>query len=455
MTAAYPASESPLVRTAEPPSRSFGTHWREWYAPLLLVFLPAAASLAFGAVEGWAWGTVSLGGLLLLLVWLVPAIARGRLSIAPNPLYAPALLFGLLAAFQWLSRRSLDPGATELDLVRLTGYGIFFFLAANLLATPRQLRRYAQAAAIFGFLLALFAIVQLLTFNGKIYWIFETRFGGYIVGPYVNHNHYAGLMEMLLALTVGLLLDRGVARERKPLVAFCGVVMAVSLILSGSRGGLVSFLFQVIFFFCLMLRGSRLATGARIGRAWFAVPLLAVILIGFLWLDPGNISRRYAHFMNQSLAGEVGLELRPQATLDTLAIFLDHLPLGVGLGAFPAVFPQYCRFPMFRLWNYAHNDIAQVMAEMGVPGTLLLIWFFAALFRKGMLRAADWPRQAGAGVRLGALLGCAGIFVHSFVDFNLHIPANAFWFFSLAGLATATGQGGLEAGSDVQRMRPK
>ncbi len=446
LAAAYPASESPLGSAAEAPF----SRWREWYAPLLLVVLPAAASLAFGGVEGWAWGIVSLGGLLALLVWLVPAIARGRLSIVPHPLYAPVLLFGLLAAFQWVSGRSVDPGATEMGLIRLIGYGIFFFLAANLLETPRQLRRYAQAATIFGFLLALFAIVQLLTFNGKIYWLVETRFGGWIVGPYVNHNHYAGLMEMLVALSVGLLLDRSVARERKPLLAFCGVLMAVSLILSGSRGGLVSFMFQVIFFFYLMVRGARLTSGARIRRAWFAVPLLAMILIGFLWLDPGSISKRYAQFMNQSLAGEVAMEKRLPATLDTLRIFHDNLPLGVGLGAFPAVFPQYCSFATFRLWTYAHNDIAQVMAEMGLPGTLLMIWFFAALFRKGIARSADWPRQAGAGVRLGALLGCAGIFFHSFVDFNLHIPANAFWFFSLAGLATA---GTLKAGLEAQDLR--
>jgi O-antigen ligase len=407
---------------------------------LLLVLLPAAASLAFGGVEGWAWGMVTLGGLLVLLVWLVPALARGQLSIAPNPLYVPMLLFGLLAAVQWVSRRSVDPGATEMGLVRLLGYAIFFFLAANLLETPRQLRRYAQAATIFGFFLALFAIVQMLTFNGKIYWTVEPRFGGWIVGPYVNHNHYAGLMEMLVALSVGLLLDRSVARERKPLIAFCGVLMAVSLILTGSRGGLVAFLFQVIFFFYLILRGVRLASAAPIRRAWFAVPVLAVILIGFLWLDPGSISARYAQFMNQSLAGEVALEQRVPATLDTLRIFRDHLPLGVGLGAFPAVFPQYCRFAMFRLWTYAHNDIAQVMAEMGLPGTLFMIWFFWALFRNGpprRARSADWLRQAGAGLKLGALLGCAGIFVHSFVDFNLHIPANGFWFFSLAGLSTA------------------
>ncbi len=146
------------------------------------------------------------------------------------------------------------------------------------------------------------------------------------------------------------------------------------------------------------------------------------------------------------------MEQRLPATLDTLRIFRDNLPLGVGLGAFPAVFPQYCRFAMFRLWTYAHNDIAQVMAEMGVPGTLLMIWFFAALFRKGLGRSADWPRYAGAGIRLGALLGCVGIFVHSFVDFNLHIPANAFWFFSLAGLATS---GWTQADGKANELRRK
>jgi hypothetical protein len=44
-------------------------------------------------------------------------------------------------------------------------------------------------------------------------------------------------------------------------------------------------------------------------------------------------------------------------------------------------------------------------------------------------------------LRLGATLGCIGLLVHSFSDFNLRIPANAAWFAFCAGLAMARGEG--------------
>jgi O-antigen ligase len=123
-------------------------------------------------------------------------------------------------------------------------------------------------------------------------------------------------------------------------------------------------------------------------------------------------------------------------TLDSLRMWRDHPVLGVGLGDFATAYPRYQTFPS-ELWiDHAHNDYAEAVAETGLVGALLillaLVFFLRLAFR-------DWGqpfRSQASWVRLGAAIGCCGLLVHSFLDFNLHIPANAAWFAVLAGIAT-------------------
>jgi O-antigen ligase len=122
-----------------------------------------------------------------------------------------------------------------------------------------------------------------------------------------------------------------------------------------------------------------------------------------------------------------------------LRIFRDHLATGTGLGTFEAVYPQYQSFVTDKTWTEAHNDYAQMLVETGLIGGLLallslLIFLHDAFWvglRSGLSGTPGW-------IQLGAALGCCGLLVHSFVDFNLHIPANAAWFSACAALGTLT-----------------
>jgi hypothetical protein len=40
-------------------------------------------------------------------------------------------------------------------------------------------------------------------------------------------------------------------------------------------------------------------------------------------------------------------------------------------------------------------------------------------------------------MQFAAALGCCGVLIHSFANFNLHIPANAAWFVVCAAVATS------------------
>jgi O-antigen ligase len=147
---------------------------------------------------------------------------------------------------------------------------------------------------------------------------------------------------------------------------------------------------------------------------------------------------------------------RREASLGALRIFGAHPWLGAGLGSYEIVSPRYRRAPSDVLWDHAHNDYAEALADTGLPGALLVLWslvlFFNSAFRahhSSLIthhsslepRTLDFgPWTLGLGVRLGAALGCLGLLVHSFSDFNLHIPANAAWFAFCAGLATTSHQ---------------
>src|SRR5258708_12505272 len=96
----------------------------------------------------------------------------------------------------------MDSIATRDDFILGCAYFILFTLAATLFSHAQERwSQFGRTITIYTLFLSLFAILQFLTAPDKIYWTIVPRWGGYIFGPYVNHNHYAGLMEMLVALT--------------------------------------------------------------------------------------------------------------------------------------------------------------------------------------------------------------------------------------------------------------
>jgi hypothetical protein len=168
-----------------------------------------AAPLAFGAVQAWAWASLAALACVLLFLWSVGCVRQGALKIVGSPLYLPGVLFLLLGTIQLFAHLTLDPIATRESLLKLVTDLVFFFLAGQLLATgsPRILRAFGLAVVVYAFSLALFAILQFFSSKGLIFWTVAAPGAG-IFGPYVNRNHYAGLMEMLIPLAAGYVLSR-------------------------------------------------------------------------------------------------------------------------------------------------------------------------------------------------------------------------------------------------------
>ena len=91
-----------------------------------------------------------------------------------------------------------------------------------------------------------------------------------------------------------------------------------------------------------------------------------------------------------------------------------------------------------KIVNHTHNDYLEAAAETGIVGILCCAWFLAMLFWHSLRQVLRSDRSFAAALHLSGLIACTGFLVHSMVDFNLHIPANALLFFWMAFLATAS-----------------
>ncbi|HYL84946.1 MAG TPA: O-antigen ligase family protein [Candidatus Angelobacter sp.] len=391
----------------------------------LVVFAVAA----HGGVEDWARAILEIGAGLLFFIWALRFYFNEKPPLAFSPLLPPLAGFFLVALGQWFFHTTASPFHTRVELMLLLADLLLLFLAVQAFRSLEDWRGFVWFAMGFGFLVAVFGILQHLTFNGKLYWFRELRYGGIPFGPYANRNHFAGLMELLLPLSLVPLVLGRVRRERWAVVGLFAILPVAAILLSASRGGIVSFAAQLALLALVMMR-----SGAIRGKhllAGGAVLLLALTIV--TWLGVDRILQRFSSL--QLL--EVSEGKRASMRRDTWHIFLDHPMVGTGLGTLQVVYPQYETGYDGKIVNHTHNDYLEALAETGVLGGLCCAWFLAALASHSLWRLRRFPDSFAGALQLSAMVACAGILVHALVDFNFHIPSNLLLFFLMAHLATA------------------
>jgi O-antigen ligase len=396
----------------------------QWVLTLGLCAVLIFAVLAFGAVEKWSTFVFEAGTAVLVLVWAGKQLVSRKLELSKNSLYLPAVLFFGLILAQVVLRQSAYGYVTEYEVLKYVSYGILLLIAAESVREEHARKMFGQVMIVFGALYAFFALAQSLTANGRIFWVHGTQFPGSIYGSYVNRDQYAGLLEMLVPIPFVLSMGNVLKGGKRVLVGFCAVLMASTIFLSGSRGGMLTFVIEMLFFLALTVgkgRSPRLALGS--------IALCVLILSLLIFLDKGKVLGRL---------GDLSPGIRLDIVKDSLRMFSKRPVGGWGLGTFPTVYPSYRSFYTNQFVNEAHNDYVQLLVETGLLGFALMLWFLARLYQHGLPTSRRWEFQWDAAVSLAALLGCTGILLHSLVDFNLQIPANAALFYSLCGLAAST-----------------
>jgi O-antigen ligase len=429
------------------------------------------SALLYGTVHYWSLALFEIGACIIVLLWMVDAWRSHRLRISRSPLQWPLIGLLLLGLVQLLPLRSytdagalsappvsslaLDPYSTRLALVQILALFIYFAAALAYIDSPKRLRLIVRTVTIFGFLLALLGLIQSFTSPDKIYWLKELP-QSIPFGPFYNRHHFAGYMELALALPLGLLLSGAIESDKRPLYIFAVVMMGIALISTGSRGAMISLVAEAVFLVAFASfrreRGAKSAgekskrVSAMLMRAGLALALVLALFGGAVLFGGESALSRLFGTVNSS-DPTTG---RAHFWSTTLEIIRDHPVMGVGLGSYGLAYTQYdSRNGLFRL-EQAHNDYLQVMADAGIIGVGLAIFFIIALFRMGFARREtdDLFRR---GVATGALAGCFAVLVHSFFDFTLHTTANALLFLMLATFATINGR--VEQPSQRRRQR--
>ena len=420
----------------------------------LVTVIPIVSAIAYGAVDALALGVLFILAALIFVLWIIDAFKSGKFAYSGDSIQIPVIGLIVIASVQLLPIAGADPSvpplavsaartltvepyATRFFLIQAFVYLIFFSAALVYVPGGRRLKRIATTIVVFGTALAFFGILQRLSMPDSIYGLRETP-QAIPFGPYVNQHHFAALMLMTSGIALGLLLGSGTGRERKIFVALAAGIMGMAIVFTGSRGGLMSYVFVVTFTAAASFvrkRSSARDEDEQIDRrnrnilvAGAAAGLVVLILGSVLFLGGQDALLRGVGL--QYSEGDI-TSGRLHFWQVALKIFQENPVLGSGLNSFGVAFSQIDTWNgRFRVEN-AHNDYVQMLADGGILGFACVAAFVFLLVRKGIRSIASQTDGMRRSIITGAMAGCVGILVHSFLDFPLRTPANAFLFLLL------------------------
>ncbi|GAK51919.1 hypothetical protein U14_03165 [Candidatus Moduliflexus flocculans] len=453
---------------------------------VLLIYLP----LAFG---GMAEGTLPLMELwiaLLMVIWLFKAFAHrhqdrhhpdlpkemSAVRVVSSPIWLPCgLLLGLILlqclplpqlAIRWLSPAtyrlyadaaatinvplpaflplSVCSYATMTEWRELLAYIMVFALMVHNIRSPRQIRRLALLIIAVGLFESLYGMVEYFSGRHQIFFIKKTA-SLMVSGTFVNKNHFAGYLELVIPLAFSVLFARLNERSQASskwfirvfdekymkilLTSFILLILIAGLFLSGSRGGIISFTGGMA---CLLL----ISFQQRHLRKKTFVVLCLFLFAGVIAFTLGHDALIKRLQTLQNLDADTSLQLRLNYWSDALTITRHFPAFGSGFGTFAHIQPMYQRIPSELTVEYAENDYLQTLSETGIFGMILVLSIILLYVRSTW---SAWKRQQSRWAIIltaGGFSALCSLLIHSAMDFNLQIPSNACLFTVIAAMTT-------------------
>ncbi|HET6862343.1 MAG TPA: O-antigen ligase family protein [Pyrinomonadaceae bacterium] len=430
-----------------------------------LLALIVIAALPYGTAQPWWKALFVCGVFSICIVALIEHALNDSAKSKGMFLVVPLICLSIFAFLQTLPLRratpiegltsspsftaiSADPYQTRFFALQLLALATVLALLYRYAATDSRIRWLVYVTLSVATLSAIFGLVRQTTQHGTGFILpFLEPDQGY--GQFINRNHFAYLMEMAFGLGLGIALAGGVKRDRVLLNVALLLPIWMALVLSNSRGGILAMLTQVILAALILVRGSRLShvdqngltriQSSRLFKTVLVVALVFGLVGGTIWVGGDPLVKSF-----QSASNELNPETqsaysgasRNEIWRATLKMFTANPILGVGLGGYWIGITAYHDASGMVTPQEAHNDYLELLSSGGVVGFALGLWFAITAFRKikvalntrsGFLRA----------VCVGAIMGIAGVAVHSLFDFGLHILVNALVLMVLLMMSTA------------------
>jgi tetratricopeptide (TPR) repeat protein len=436
----------------------------EYILIALLAFMP----LALGAVEAWSELLVVIGASAAAVLLAVKLLIHRHSRFVVSWLYLPIALFVLVVVAQLmplpagvvaklspetlalrtrllsdlpdaqrlLSAMTLSfyPPSTRQALRMLLAAGVILVVVANIFRSPDQIKRLLTAIAAIGAAAAALALAQDVTGAEGIYWSILLNQSKATGGPFVNYNNFAQFMNLSMGAMLALLLirvdelgyRRHSAREvcarlsepelRPVAVLIVSIVAAsISIVLSGSRGGMIALV--CAFGFAMLLTALK---GGRNRRGWVMLGLGLIVAGGVIYTGFDFAAARLSTLQNlQQASGD-----RWQSNKDVLAMLPKFPLVGMGLETHQVVYPMFSNLNTSSVSANLENEFLQLAEETGAVGVFLLIVFIAMIttYLVKILRNGKLPVHAAA---FGIAFALLAVLLHSLSDFGQRIPANA------------------------------
>ena len=498
------ASNIALAQEAQIEQSSAGESARARAARLLdksifiaLVAILALAAVLYGSTDApWWIAALECAVFALMSLWIVEGLLTGAWLVREHRLLIPLLALIIFAFVQtlplWSASAtkgieggvswavSADPYETRLFVLKLLALASAGALLLRYTSNRRRLRALIYLVIGVGVASALFGIVRQVTQINE--WRLNLQVPG--VGPvslllypwsgvgygqFINRNHFALLMEMVLGLALGLAVGGGLRRGRQLVYLGIAALVWTALVLTNSRGAVFSMLGQLLFVALLFTtvrspgKASKQRRGTpswwwRIGtslmtRAALIACLVVATVMSVVWVGGDPLISRLESLPKEFGAGGPDERMgtsRREIWQGTWQLIKANPVAGVGFGAYQTAIPQYYNASGKWTPQEAHNEYLELLASGGLIGAALGAWFMIALIKQARdrLRSTDLFRRAAC---FGALTGLFGVALHSLVDFGLHITVNALIFTVLVVIATIDGR--IEKKRSLKRRR--
>jgi O-antigen ligase len=438
------------------------TTWASKILFFLLCAMVIFTTLAYGTVHQPVIAIFYLIAAIVTLLWAFDSFSTGTLrfnkSLVQIPLLA-AFLYGIVQVLPFddssevggitgISRTiSLDPFWTLVGALHFLAFSIFLAAFLTYIDSAKRLNKIVLLVTIFGFAFAFFAILQSVLSPNKIYGIYEVSHAT-PYGSFVNKHNFAAFMEMCIAVPLGLMFAGAVQKDKKLLYITAIALMGIAIILSGSRGGLVSLIAEI--FFLILLTTNTKGYNQLIIKVGLAILLIATIVFGSMLIGGESSLTRMA----ETAASDDFSTNRTHIWNVALNIIKNNFIFGTGYGSFGIAYTPFDSFNGLERVEQAHNDYLQVLSDAGIVGLIIAGFFVFMLFRTG-LKNAQTSIPFRRGVAVGALSGCFAILVHSLFDFVLHTTAIGLMFITLVALVVVSRNKFPEDTPDISQKRTK
>lgn len=425
---------------------------------ILELGLVAAVLIAvggFGGTEPVSWGLVQV--IVMFLGILLLAFPPRNSVSASAKLLVPSVALLAWIGVQWFASRTgrfgFDTHAIESRGLALATSMVAFFVVLEIAEERNARIRLVLWLIGIGLFEAIYGLAEYLA-GWQYIWNVPRRFYlGSASGTFINHNHFAGLLEMVLPLALGLAFyfwqsarNRPRGRTSRSAVEFIGqpgivkclllllvaAVLLVAIVFSLSRMGMISALISL----------GAMGAIVRIGRRRNPSPVALILLLLAVgtavaaWVGVAPVVEHFEQLpQNEPLVSST--QGRVAAWSDTLKLVRAHPWTGVGLGCFRYAFTAVQSTELTYLIDHAHNDYLELTAELGLPCAVL---FIAGIFWMAAqpLRASFRARSSLArALALGSFGAIVALLVHGLADFNFYIPANALVFAVILGIGYA------------------